>query len=309
MNILVTGGAGFIASHIVDKYIDEGHNVVVIDDLSAGIKGNINEKAEFYNIDLYKDNIGDILKKHKIEIINHHAAQIDLRKSITDPVSDARINIEGSLNLFQKALKCGIKKIIFASSGGSIYGEQTKFPADENHKVNPLSPYGISKLTVENYLQFYKYHFGLEHVILRYSNVYGPRQGSKGEAGVVSIFIKKLNLGKQPVINGDGTNTRDFLFVKDVVKANLKALSLNGSAILNISTSVETNINELFEMINKLCGNKAKIMHSEPIPGEQKRSVLDNNMAKEILDWVPDYDIKRGLEETCKWFNEIKSKN
>ena len=304
MNILITGGAGFIASHIVDKYIAEGNHVVVVDNLSAGSLNNLNKKAEFYNIDIYKNPLGEIIQKHKIDVICHHAAQIDLRKSISDPVYDARINIEGSLNLFQAALKSGVRKIIFASSGGSIYGEQKEFPARENHSKNPISPYGISKLAVEKYLKFYKFHYGIEHIILRYSNVYGPRQSSKGDCGVISVFCKLLNEKKQPVLNGDGTNTRDYLYVQDVVEANLNALHYNGSAIVNISTAAETNLNELFKLINESYGNIAKEVHGNPIPGEQKRSVLDNSKAKEILNWAPEFNIEKGIAETCKWFIE-----
>jgi UDP-glucose 4-epimerase len=304
LNILVTGGAGFIASHIVDKYIEDGHNVIVIDDLSSGIEKHINPKAEFYNLNLYKNPLGEILKKHKIEIINHHAAQINLGKSILDPIYDAKVNIEGSLNILQEAINCNVKKIIFASSGGAIYGEQNSFPANETHTTNPLSPYGISKLAVEKYLHFYKSYYNLDFVILRYSNVFGPRQGSSSEAGVVSIFCRKLIEGINPVINGDGLNTRDYVYVKDVVVANLKALSLNISEYFNISTAKETNVNEIFYLINDFCGNLCEEMHKEPIPGEQKRSVLDNSKAKRILNWKPETNIKEGIEETCNWFKE-----
>jgi len=302
MNILVTGGAGFIGSSIADRYIKEGHKVIILDNLTSGYLKNINTKAVFYKADIGSARLDEIFKKHKIDVINHHAAQIDLRYSFEYPAEDARINIEGSINLLQYAVKYKVKKIIFASSGGAIYGEQDYFPADEKHKINPLSPYGITKMTVENYLDFYRRTHGLNYICLRYSNVYGPRQLPKGEAGVIAVFCSKIIRKEQPIINGDGKNTRDFVFINDVVEANFRALALNKSASINICTGKETSINKIFRLINKHYGNTAKEKHGTGVKGEQKRSVLDYSLAKKVLRWKPKYDIEEGISLTCNYF-------
>jgi UDP-glucose 4-epimerase len=308
MNILITGGAGFIASHIADENIKQRNNVIIADNLSSGDACNINPKARFYKKDIYRDNLEKIFRDNKIDIINHHAAQIDLRKSQTDPVYDARINIEGSLNLFRLAVKYNVRKIVFASSGGAVYGEQEYFPADEKHKTEPLSPYGISKLAVEKYLEFFRSYYGIPYVCLRYANIYGPRQSMKGEAGVVSVFYKKIFAGENPVINGKGNQTRDYVFVKDVVKANMLAQKYNGSGIFNIATGIETSVNELFRMINFNTDNKVKELHGPKIHGEQQRSVLTYKLAKRILKWSPEHNIKEGLKITGEWFKKHFSK-
>ncbi len=306
--ILVTGGAGFIGSHIVDAYIKKGFKVVVVDNLSTGDISNVNKSAVFYKLDLYKDSLEKVFKLHKINIINHHAAQIDLRKSISQPLFDARINIEGSIRLFELAAKNNVRKIIFASSGGAVYGEQIHFPAGEDHITKPLSPYGISKLTVEKYLHFYKHYYNIDYVILRYSNVYGPRQSIKGEAGVVSIFCKKLINSKIPVINGSGRNTRDYIFVSDVVSANLCSLDYKGSDIFNISTAEETSVNKLFNLLKIISGKKIKAIHGKPVSGEQKRSCLDYRFASCKLKWKPLISLDDGLRLTYEWFSENRSK-
>ncbi len=306
--ILVTGGAGFIGSHIVDEYIRRGHQVVVLDNLSSGILSNVNKKAIFYKLDIYKDSLDKVFKKHKIKIINHHAAQIDLRRSISDPVLDSRINIEGSIKLFQCAIKYNVEKIIFASSGGAVYGEQKYFPADETHITCPISPYGVSKLAVEKYLLFYKYYYNLDYVVLRYSNVYGQRQSIKGEAGVISIFCRRIIKGLPPLINGDGKNTRDYVFVGDVVKANINAINYKGSGIFNISTGIETDVNTLFNLLKRISGKDIEAIHNPPIPGEQKRSCLDNRLSQRELKWKPLTDIKEGLKITYEWFKKYKGK-
>ncbi len=228
MKILVTGGAGFIASHIADAFIEEGHSVHILDNLSSGFEKNINPKASFIKADIRDKSLSKIFEKEKFDVINHHAAQMDVRRSVADPAFDAEINILGTINLLQNAVKYKVSKFMFASTGGAIYGEQEYFPADEKHPTAPLSPYGISKLSVEKYLFFYKAQYDLNYSILRYANIYGPRQNPHGEAGVVAIFSKKLLNGEQPVINGEGKQTRDYTFVKDVVKANLLALNDTG---------------------------------------------------------------------------------
>ncbi|MFZ4590352.1 MAG: NAD-dependent epimerase/dehydratase family protein [Ignavibacteria bacterium] len=304
MNILITGGAGFIGSNICDKYLAEGHNLFVLDNLSNGRENNISTGVKLFNKDIYSDNIEFIFKENNIDVVNHHAAQIDLRYSIKNPLHDARINIEGSLKLLDLSVKYEVKKFIFASSGGSIYGEQKDFPATEEHKIAPISPYGITKSTIENYILFYNKFYGLNYVILRYSNAYGERQGSKGDAGVISIFCKSILSNKQPVVFGNGLNTRDFLYVKDIVNANLLALNFKGNDVFNISSGKETSIKSLAENIISNLNPEAKVNFGDEIEGEQKRSVLSNAKAKSILKWEPLHTFDEGLKLTCKWFKE-----
>jgi len=306
MNILLTGGAGFIGSNIADAYSSMGHEVIIIDNLKTGHKKNLSGKCKFINADIFNDNLDELLRNYKIDIINHHAANIDLRKSVSDPLYDARTNIYGSLNLLEFAKKRNIKKIIYASTGGSVYGEQQYYPADEKHPLNPQTPYAISKLAVEYYLHFYKRFYGIDYNILRYSNVYGERQGLTGEAGVISIFIKKFLSGDQPLIFGDGSNTRDFVYVKDVSEANIKALDFNGSLTLNISSGKETSINNVCEKIKFILNSDRNKQHADPIEGEQSRSVLSNSAAKKILGWEPSFTLKEGLFNTCEWFRSQK---
>ena len=304
MNILVTGGAGFIGSNVVDAYIDVGHNVVIADNMSKGIRKYVNPKAEFCNIDIRDENISEIFKKYGIEILNHHAAQIDLRKSISDPKLDADINVLGSINLLEAALKNNIKKVIFPSSGGSIYGEHEYFPADENHRIAPFSPYGINKLMMEYYLHYYNYVYGLDYVVLRYANAYGPRQGSLGESGVVSIFANKLIAKENPVINGDGEQTRDYVYVKDVARANVLALKAKSTSFYNISTSVETSVNHIYDKMNEYAGTNFKRIHGPAKIGEQKRSVLSSEKIYKELGWKPKVSVDEGLKLTFEYFKK-----
>ncbi|NOY61091.1 MAG: NAD-dependent epimerase/dehydratase family protein, partial [Calditrichaeota bacterium] len=299
--ILVTGGAGFIGSNIVDAYIAAGHDVVVLDNLSTGRIKNLNKKAEFAQLDI-QDDLSALFSKHKFDIVNHHAAQMDVRRSVEDPIFDARTNVLGFINILQNCAKSGVKKVIFASSGGAIYGEQDYFPADENHKTQPYSPYGITKLVGEKYLFFYNLTYNLNYVVLRYANVYGPRQNPHGEAGVVAIFIKKLLDGEQPFINGNGEQTRDFVFVRDVVKANVLALDYEQSDIFNVGTGVETNVNQLYQAINKLTGKNMPEKHAPAKEGEQMRSVVDHSKIQTVLGWTQDYNLEQGLKETVEYF-------
>src|SRR5437667_811793 len=233
MNILVTGGAGFIGSQIADKYIGLGHSVIIVDNMSTGVRDFINPLAEFYEMDIRDDGISEVFRKHKIDVINHHAAQIDLRKSVDDPKFDVDVNVVGSINLLQNAVHHKVSKFIFASTGGAIYGDHDYFPADENHPTRPYAPYGINKLTVEKYLFYYNHVYNLDYTILRYANIYGPRQNPYGECGVIAIFTEKVLNGSQPLINGDGEQTRDYVYVDDVVKANILALNNSKPAIYN----------------------------------------------------------------------------
>lgn len=302
MNICVTGGAGFIASHIVDKYISLGHNVVVLDNLSTGKVENLNPNAKFINIDINDDRIMSIFEQEKFDVVSHHAAQMNVRYSVDDPRNDAMNNIIGSLNIFEAAVKTGVKKVIFSSSGGTVYGEQFKFPADENEPTNPCSPYGIAKLSVEKYLFYYRESLGLEYVALRYANVFGPRQNPKGEAGVVAIFIGKMLSGELPIINGDGLITRDYVYVSDVVEANVLALEPNVKGTFNVGTGIETNVNETFGKLKSITGSNCDEFHGPAKIGEQRRSVIDISKFKQLHGWSPKVPFDDGLRLTVESF-------
>ncbi|MFH0989598.1 MAG: NAD-dependent epimerase/dehydratase family protein [bacterium] len=304
MNILVTGGAGFIASHVADAFIAEGHRVVIVDDLSMGRRENINAKAKFYHLDIQSPDVEGVFRDESIDVVCHHAAQMDVRKSVADPKFDASVNILGMLNLLELGRKHGLKKVIFSSTGGAIYGEQDYFPADEEHPVRPLSPYGITKLATEKYLFYYKAVYDIDHVILRYANIYGPRQNPHGEAGVVAIFAKKLFQGEQPIINGEGKQTRDYVFVGDVVKANLCALSYSTSDIFNIGTGIETDVNALFRHIRGFIGSNYEELHGPAKAGEQLRSVISSAKAKALLGWQPTVKLDEGLRITVDSFRK-----
>ena len=304
MNILVTGGAGFIGSHITDTYIAEGHNVIVVDNLSGGFLENINPKAKFYKLDIRSEKLEDVFQKEKIDVVNHLAAQMDVRRSVSDPKFDASVNVLGGLNIFESARKHRVKKIIFSSTGGAIYGEQDYFPADEEHPTRPLSPYGITKLCTEKYLFFYKAVYGINHIILRYANVYGPRQNPHGEAGVVAIFCNKMLKSEQPVINGDGKQTRDYTFVGDVVKANLLALACDGSNIYNIGTSIEADVNKLFLQLRIHLNPSCPEQHAPAKDGEQQRSVISFKKIERELGWKPTIQLEEGLRLTAEHFRQ-----
>lgn len=309
MNILVTGGAGFIASHITDALILAGHHVAVVDNLYSGFLENVNPKAKFYNMSIGDKELENVFKEFHPEIVIHHAAQMDVRKSVADPQFDANLNIIQPLGMLELCRKYDVKKIIFSSTGGAIYGEQDYFPADEKHPTRPLSPYGITKLSLEKYLYFYKEIYNIDHVILRYGNIYGPRQNPHGEAGVIAIFCKKMLAGDQPIINGPGNQTRDYTYVGDVVRANLAAIENKKSGIFNVGTGVETDVNQLFRVINKELGNKTPEVHGEAKLGEQMRSVLDNRLIKTELGWSPEVSIEKGLAVTVAWFKEKYEKS
>jgi UDP-glucose 4-epimerase len=304
VNILVTGGAGFIASHIVDAYLAEGHNVIVVDDLSSGNPENINAGAKFFKLDIRSKGLEDIFRKENISVVNHHAAQMDVRRSVADPEFDASVNVIGGLNVFECAKKYGVKNIIFSSTGGAIYGEQDYFPADEEHPTRPLSPYGITKLCTEKYLFYYKTVCGIDYVILRYANVYGPRQNPHGEAGVVAIFCDKMIKGEQPVINGDGKQTRDYTFVKDIVNANLLALKYNGSNIYNVGTGIESDVNKLFNELRNHFDPSCQEKHGPAKAGEQKRSVISFKKIEHELKWEPTVQLQEGLRLTAEYFKK-----
>lgn len=305
MKVLVTGSAGFIASHIVDRLIDEGYEVIVVDDLSSGNEKNINKKAKFYKLDIQDSKLEAIFQKEQPDYVNHHAAQIDVRRSVFDPVFDAKINVIGTINILQNCVKHKVKKIVFASSGGAIYGEQEIFPAPETHPLRPISPYGITKLVAEYYMYYYKTVYGLDYVALRYANVYGPRQDPFGEAGVVAIFIQKMLNGEQLVINGDGEQTRDFVYVEDIVEANILAMRNNTQdCVFNIGTGTETSVNQIFGYLKGIINPAIKEKHGPPKQGEQQRSVLECTKAKEILHWQPKVSLINGLDKTVEYFKQ-----
>jgi len=302
--ILVTGGAGFIGSHIVDAYVNEGNKVIVIDDLSSGVRENVNPKAEFHKLDIRSPEIEEIFQRRRIDVVNHHAAQMDVRRSVADPKFDASVNVLGGLNIFEAARKFDVKRVIFSSTGGAIYGEQDYFPADEEHPVRPLSPYGITKLVTEKYLSYYKQVHGIDHVILRYANVYGPRQNPHGEAGVVAIFARKMLHGESPVINGDGKQTRDYTFVGDVVRGNLLALKSSGSNIFNIGTGIETDVNQLFQILRGWLNPACVENHGAAMQGEQRRSVITYKKIQRELGWSPTVELSEGLRQTAEYFKK-----
>ncbi len=302
MKILVTGGAGFIASQIADAFINEGHDVFILDNLATGFEKNVNPKATFIKKDIGDKSLSELFEKEKFDVVNHHAAQMDVRRSVADPAFDANTNILGTINLLQNCIKTGVKKFMFASTGGAVYGEQEYYPADEKHPTAPLSPYGISKLAVEKYLFFYNAQYKLNYTILRYANIYGPRQNPFGEAGVVAIFSTKLIKNEQPMINGTGKQTRDYVFVGDVVKANLITLNDKKSDIYNIGTSKETDVNELFRMLNKIAGNNKEEKHGPAAPGEQMRSVITSDKLYKTFNWRPSTPLNEGLQKTVDFF-------
>jgi UDP-glucose 4-epimerase len=302
MKIAVTGGAGFIASHIADAYLSLGHEVVIIDNLSTGKRENIPANARFIEMDVNDPGIPALFMEEKFDIVNHHAAQMDVRVSVQDPTYDARINILGGINIYESALRSGVKKIIFASSGGTVYGEQEYFPADERHPTKPISPYGIAKLSNEQYLYYYAHVHGLPAVAFRYANIYGPRQNPHGEAGVIAIFAQKLLKGEQPVINGDGLQTRDYVYVGDVVAANILALQPQMIGAYNIGTGIETDVNTLFGHLRDLTQSTCEEQHAPAKQGEQMRSVLSHERIFASFGWTPKMDIVEGLSRTVDSF-------
>lgn len=304
MNILVTGGAGFIGSTIADAYIREGHNVIIVDNMSTGVREYINPKAKYYEMDVRDENLYKVFEENKIEIVNHHAAQIDLRKSVENPKFDIDINVIGSVNLLQNAVKYKIEKFIFASTGGAIYGEHDYFPADEEHPIRPYAPYGINKLSVEKYLFYYHHVYGLNYCVFRYANVYGPRQNSHGESGVIAIFTDKILNGQQPLINGDGGQTRDYVYVDDVVRANVLALKTTDPKTYNIGTTKETTVNFIFNKLNDFAGTGLAENHGPEKKGEQRRSVLSYERIKKELGWEPQVNIEEGIKKTVEFFKK-----
>lgn len=302
MRILVTGGAGFIGSNVVDRFIESGHEVGVFDDLSSGFREFVHPKARFFPGDLADAAAVDAcIAEFRPEVVDHHAAQIDVRKSVSDPIHDARVNVLGSIGLLQACTRHGVRKVVYASTGGALYGEGRQLPATEDHPVNPEAPYGASKHTVEHYLYIWKMLHGLDFTVLRYPNVFGPRQNPHGEAGVNAIFIGLMLEGKRPRIFGDGNAVRDYLFVSDVVAANVLALEKGSGEMLNIGTGVGTSVNDIVRELKTILGFHEDPIHEGPRAGEIQRIYLDATRAKRVLGWTPMVSFADGLRRTVEW--------
>ena len=305
MKILVIGGAGFIGSHIVDLLIDKGHKVVVVDDLRTGNKENLDSKAKLYELDMTKKELESVFVTEKPDMVCHQAAQVNVRISLKDPLADAYNNILGTINILECCKRHNVKKIVYASSGGARYGEPDEIPCKESHKIMPLSPYGISKHTAEHYVKLYSKLYGFDYNIVAYSNVYGPRQDPKGEAGVIALFLDWAMNDKECTIFGDGEQTRDYVYVGDVARANVLALEKETkSKNFNIGTGKLISVNDLFNMIKKIVGQGSS-KHENALAGEVRDIALNCSLAKKELSWESEMSIEDGLKKTADWFKEI----
>jgi UDP-glucose 4-epimerase len=309
LSICVTGGAGFIGSHVAEALVAQGHRVIIIDDLSSGRRENVPTGAELVVLDVRSPEAAELVAGRGVEVLVHHAAQMDVRRSVEDPRFDADVNILGLLNLLEGARRGGVRQVVFASTGGAIYGEQEAFPATEDHPVRPLSPYGVAKLASERYLYFYNQQYGLDATCLRYANVSGPRQNPHGEAGVVAIFLHRLLAGEQPVINGDGLQTRDYVYVSDVVAANVAAIGRPGFHIYNVGTGVETDVNTLFGHLHRAVGSGPAAVHGPGKAGEQLRSSISSTLLERELGIPAATPLADGLARTAEWFREHASRS
>jgi UDP-glucose 4-epimerase len=303
MKILVTGGAGFIGSHVVDAYLEQGHHVVVVDDLSAGKRENVDPRARLYAVDIREAKLEEIFAAERPDIVNHHAAKASVRESMARPMLYADVNILGSLNLLELSRKYEVRKLIYASTGGAVYGEPEYLPADEVHPIHPLDPYGVSKAGFEHYLPLYRTQYGLPFTVLRYANVYGPRQDPLGEAGVVAIFTGQMLRGEQAVINGGGQQERDFVYVEDVARANILCLDRGDGGIYNIGTGVGTSINEIFARLKTATDYGLKEVHGPAKAGEVFKVYLDVNKAARELGWQATVGLQEGLAVTVEYFS------
>ena len=309
--VLVTGGAGFIGSHVADRFLAEGFEVTILDDLSSGRMENVPQAAEFVKADVGSKEARQLLESGGFTVLNHHAAQMDVRVSVTDPLFDAQTNIMGLLNLLEGARAGGVERVVFASSGGVVYGESDDLPHAETAAKHPVSPYGVSKLTSEYYLAAYAFIHGMRSVSLRYANVYGPRQNPHGEAGVVAIFGSRLRRNEGLTVYGDGGQTRDYVYVGDVVAANLAATRWDPPAVaslddlaFNVGTSVETSVNELAQAMIDASGASVQVTHAEARPGELQRSAVANDKAARVWGWKPEFGLAEGLKRTYEWIAE-----
>ncbi len=301
MRILVTGGAGFIGSNIADALLEQGHTVHVMDDLSTGFRRNVSSEITLHEMDIRSPEASDTVEKGEYDILCHHAAQMDVRRSVREPSFDADVNIRGTLNLLEAAVRGSVKRVVYASTGGAVYGEPRSLPVTEEHPVNPICHYGISKHTVEHYLFLYRYLYGLDYVVLRYPNVYGPRQNPYGEAGVTAIFTVKYLKGEAPVINGDGMQLRDYVHVADIARANMAAMDLSNEAasggIFNIGWGTGRSVLELDEIIRGFTGTALEPSFGPALPEEILRISLDSSKAGRVLKWKPAIPFEEGLSD------------
>ena len=305
MKVLVTGGAGFIGSHIADTFIQAGHQVVIVDNLRTGKEANLNPRAKFYRVDIRnRDALEMVFQLEKPDIISHQAALANVRESVEHPAEYAEVNVVGSIQLLELAHKYSVKKFIYASTGGACYGEPQKLPVTEDHPVNPLDPYGASKHAFEHYLFLYHANFKLPYTVLRYPNVFGPRQDPYGEAGVIAIFTVKLLKGEQPIINGDGLQTRDFVYVGDIAHANLLASGRADGEIVNIGWGKGTDINTIFKTLRDITHSHAEEIHGPAKIGEVRYIYLDASRAGRLLGWEPSITLDEGLKETVEYFRK-----
>ena len=312
MKILVTGGAGFIGSHIVDACVSAGHEVVILDDLSRGHRRNLNPKARFYEGDVCDPKVRDIFLKERPEVLNHHAAQISVSDSVKDPVRDAQVNVLGTINLLTAAAAAGTRKVVFASTGGAMYGEVSGDPADEETPRLPISPYAVSKISAEYYLGYYRRQHGLQYTTLRYANVYGPRQSPHGEAGVVAIFATAMLAGKRPRMfaaqqMGDAGGIRDYVYVGDVVRANVIALEQGDDDTFNIATALGTATADIYRAVATSVEFRDTPEYAPPRPGDLLRSVISCRKAERVLGWRPETSLQEGIRRTVEYFRQTSN--
>lgn len=307
MKVLVTGGAGFIGSHVVDTFLEAGHEVCVVDDLSTGFRHNVPKQVRLHQLDIRDPRLADVFREERPEVVSHQAARANVRESFQKPVLYADVNVVGSVNVLECCREFGVRKIIYASTGGACYGAPQSLPVCEDHPINPLDPYGASKHHVEHYLRIYSESFGIAFTALRYPNVYGPRQDPYGEAGVVAIFAVQMLKGGQPVINGTGEQERDFVHVKDIAAANLAASERGDDEILNLGSGTGTSVTTIFSILAKLTNHRRPAEHGPAKAGEVFRIYLDAKRAAGLLGWKPSISLEAGLASTVEYFKSVRS--
>jgi UDP-glucose 4-epimerase len=303
MNILVTGGAGFIGSNVADRFLALGHSVAIFDDFSSGLREHVSPRARLFEADLRDGAAVDrAFADFRPEVVVHHAAQIDVRRSVDEPAFDALTNVVAGIGLLEACVRHGAKKLVYASTGGALYGEGSELPATEEHPIRPESPYGASKYAFEHYVRLFRTLHGLDATVLRYPNVFGPRQNPHGEAGVNAIFIGLMVAGKTPTIFGDGDQLRDYVYVDDVVAANELALTKGSGETVNLGWGRGISVNDIFRELKRILSFPGEAIHAAPRPGEVQRIYLDASRAKRVLGWEPKVTFEEGLERTVVWY-------